>query len=291
MRFVLECCRDSGIYDEIPDGIGGATSPNGVALRHTGLVRKPTAVENPYVAIRDSQIVSIRIKPKQPQNAIAGHKTDDATVKDDAAKDDQSPAPDQGWTSSNDAEQRDSLNVSMTDNDVYEKDSITDQTSADDDALEQETAAQRRAEDDVTMTDNDVYESEVKAEETTGDSADMPPDGQLMDQVDENDVIDDSDESEPVCRWEAVGEGSACDWAIAIYEKLEMDLKARKMRCWYDKYEYLLECTQCKGERGCCKKRKLMLAMTSRILHWLRRSQSQLNEVEFCSVDAEADVL
>ena len=71
--------------------------------------------------------------------------------------------------------------------------------------------------------------------------------------VDENDVIDDSDESEPVCRWEAVGEGSACDWAIAIYEKLEMDLKARKMRCWYDKYEYLLECTQCKGERGCCK--------------------------------------
>ena len=189
MRFVLECCRDSGIYDEIPDGIGGATSPNGVALRHTGLVRKPTAVENPYVAIRDSQIVSIRIKPKQPQNAIAGHKTDDATVKDDAAKDDQSPAPDQGWTSSNDAEQRDSLNVSMTDNDVYEKDSNPDQTSGDDDALEQETAAARRSEDDVTMTDNDVYESEVKAEEATGDSADMPSDGHLVNQDDENDVI------------------------------------------------------------------------------------------------------
>ena len=32
-------------------------------------------------------------------------------------------------------------------------------------------------------------------------------------------------------------------------------------------------------ERGCCKKRKLTLAMTSQILHWLKRQQSDLHSV------------
>ena len=63
---------------------------------------------------------------------------------------------------------------------------------------------------------------------------------------------------------------SACGWAIRIYERLKADLEAKKISSWYDEFPRLIDCTECKVERGCCKRRKLMLAMTSQSLNWLR---------------------
>ena len=40
-----------------------------------------------------------------------------------------------------------------------------------------------------------------------------------------------------------------------------------------------MDCEPCKFERGCCKKRKLTLAMSSQILDWLKSYQEELNSI------------
>ena len=74
---------------------------------------------------------------------------------------------------------------------------------------------------------------------------------------------------------------SACDWAIKIYERLEKELKAKKVSSWYDEYPRLVDCIDCKVECGCCKRRKLLLAMTSQILAWLHANTDELQDVQF----------
>ena len=77
----------------------------------------------------------------------------------------------------------------------------------------------------------------------------------------------------------AVEHDSACGWAIRIYERLKADLEAKKISSWYDEFPRLIDCTECKVECGCCKRRKLMLAMTSQVILWLKKHQRQLNDV------------
>ena len=90
--------------------------------------------------------------------------------------------------------------------------------------------------------------------------------------------------NEPVieCKWTAVERDNACGWAIRIYEKLKTDLKAEQIMTWYCIYTYdtLIDCTGCMVERGCCKKRKLTLAMTSQILDWLKQHQEDINSID-----------
>ena len=81
------------------------------------------------------------------------------------------------------------------------------------------------------------------------------------------------------CKWTAVERDSACGWAIRIYDKLKADLEAEEIKIWYEKYRGLVDCRRCKVERGCCKKRKLTLAMTSQILVWLSRHREAFNKI------------
>ena len=77
--------------------------------------------------------------------------------------------------------------------------------------------------------------------------------------------------------WPAVERDSARSWAIKIYEKLKTDLKAKKIVPWYTNYfTTLMNCRECMVESGCCKKRKLTLAMTSQILHWFKKHKKEL---------------
>ena len=85
---------------------------------------------------------------------------------------------------------------------------------------------------------------------------------------------------ETQCKWPVVERDSACGWAIRIYEKLKTDLEAKEITTWYGKYSRLMDCSDCKVERGCCKKRKLTLAMTSQILNWLKRHQKELSSID-----------
>ena len=79
---------------------------------------------------------------------------------------------------------------------------------------------------------------------------------------------------------------SACDWAVRIYEKLITGLEAKSISAWYNDRRCLLDCTNCEVERGCCKKRKLMMAMTSRCLDWLKRHQHELGDIDFGADDS-----
>ena len=72
---------------------------------------------------------------------------------------------------------------------------------------------------------------------------------------------------------------TASGWAIRIYEKMKEDLEAKKIETWHHGYDKLMDCSLCVVERGCCKKRKLMLAMTSQILDWLKQHQEEINSI------------
>ena len=74
---------------------------------------------------------------------------------------------------------------------------------------------------------------------------------------------------------------TASGWAIRIYEKMKEDLEAKKIETWHHGYDKLMDCSLCVVERGCCKKRKLMLAMTSQILDWLEQHQHKLSDIDF----------
>ena len=82
------------------------------------------------------------------------------------------------------------------------------------------------------------------------------------------------------CEWTTAERDNACSWAIRIYEKLKKDLAEKGIAEWYYRYKHtLIDCRDCKVERGCCKKMKLTLAMTSQILDWLKRHQQQLSKL------------
>ena len=74
---------------------------------------------------------------------------------------------------------------------------------------------------------------------------------------------------------------STCDWAVHTYQKLMDGLDKKQIITWYSQDKFYLHCTDCRVERGCCKKRKLMLAMTSQILDWLKRHKQELSDVDF----------
>ena len=81
------------------------------------------------------------------------------------------------------------------------------------------------------------------------------------------------------CRWTAAERDSPFGWAIRIYEELEANLEAKEMTTWYSNIGEVMDCTLCKMEGGCCKKRKLALAMTSQILDWLKQHQDDLSSI------------
>ena len=85
--------------------------------------------------------------------------------------------------------------------------------------------------------------------------------------------------SQCACKWKLVVSDTACGWAIRIYEKLKTELKANEIETWYYDRHTIVYCTRCKVERGCCKKRKLTLAMTSQILNWLKQHHRQLKHI------------
>ena len=95
-------------------------------------------------------------------------------------------------------------------------------------------------------------------------------------------------ERENRCDWKAVECDGACDWAISIYQKLNKSLESKEVVSWF-KWEYLHKFSLCKVERGCCKKRKLMLAMTSQILDWLKQHQHELSDIDFGDDEADAE--
>ena len=80
------------------------------------------------------------------------------------------------------------------------------------------------------------------------------------------------------CKWTKAKCDSACGWAVRIYESIMKELEAKKIEPWHG-YHSLINCTLCEVERGCCKKMKLTLAMTSQILDWFKRHQDELNSI------------
>ena len=68
-------------------------------------------------------------------------------------------------------------------------------------------------------------------------------------------------------------------WAISIYRKLQSQLENKKIEPIVGLP--LLDCTQCTTNHSCCMKRKLMLAMTRKILQWLQDNEAQLQEIDY----------
>ena len=72
------------------------------------------------------------------------------------------------------------------------------------------------------------------------------------------------------------------DWALVMYKELERQLEAKQVRSWVDQYGTgIVDCTNCKVEHGCCMKQKLMLAMTRKILQWLKDNQADLQDIDY----------
>ena len=42
-----------------------------------------------------------------------------------------------------------------------------------------------------------------------------------------------------------------------------------------------VDCTECDHEYGCCKQRKLMLAMVEKILEWLKEHKDELQDIDY----------
>ena len=70
------------------------------------------------------------------------------------------------------------------------------------------------------------------------------------------------------------------DVATTIYELLQKYLLEKKIESEYSQ-EKPLECSKCQVERGCCKRRKIMLAIVEKILQWLYANKSMLQNIEF----------
>ena len=48
-----------------------------------------------------------------------------------------------------------------------------------------------------------------------------------------------------------------------------------------DEIERIVDCTRCEVERGCCKRRKLMMAMCERIIQWLQEHKDELEDIDY----------
>ena len=70
------------------------------------------------------------------------------------------------------------------------------------------------------------------------------------------------------------------DVTAQIYILLLQYLNKRKVKSKRNN-EYPVDCTECEVERGCCKRRKLMLAMVEKILKWLKENKDKLQDIDF----------
>ena len=76
--------------------------------------------------------------------------------------------------------------------------------------------------------------------------------------------------------------------AVMIYEQLRSSLEAKRVYSRYT-YEFPVNCNECDYEYGCCKQRKLMLAMVEQILEWLKEHKDGLQKIDFADdVDLNA---
>ena len=70
---------------------------------------------------------------------------------------------------------------------------------------------------------------------------------------------------------------------VLLYRCLLWALRERKIPESYIG-ESPLDCTSCQVERGCCKRRKLVMAVVEKTLQWLHVNQRQLEDVDFADV-------
>ena len=56
-----------------------------------------------------------------------------------------------------------------------------------------------------------------------------------------------------------------------------------KKKAIYSSYsrERPVDCLECNHEYGCCKQRKLMLAMVEKILEWLKEHKDELKDIDY----------
>ena len=79
------------------------------------------------------------------------------------------------------------------------------------------------------------------------------------------------------------------EWSIKIYSQLEEQLENKKIiESWMN--TVLLNCSGCIVEHSCCKKRKLMLAMTCKTLQWLQNNKAQLQDIDYSNNCDHCDV-
>ena len=69
------------------------------------------------------------------------------------------------------------------------------------------------------------------------------------------------------------------DAAVVIYDKLRNTLKTSGFSSY--PYKSPVDCTKCDLEYGCCKQRKLMLAMVEKILEWLKEHKDDLQDIDY----------
>ena len=72
--------------------------------------------------------------------------------------------------------------------------------------------------------------------------------------------------------------------AEAIYEQLKTSLN-KKLVVSTTTSERPVDCTKCDHEYGCCKQRKLMLAMVEKVLDWLKEHKDELQDIDYADVD------
>ena len=70
------------------------------------------------------------------------------------------------------------------------------------------------------------------------------------------------------------------DVALHIYELLLKYLNERQVTSECSR-ENPVDCSFCQVERGCCKQRKLMIAMAKKILQWLKENKGNLQDINF----------
>ena len=65
-----------------------------------------------------------------------------------------------------------------------------------------------------------------------------------------------------------------------IYRKLRSFLDQKEVLSSYTS-ERPVDCRECDYEFGCCKQRKLMLAMVEKILKWLKEHKDELQDIDY----------
>ena len=73
---------------------------------------------------------------------------------------------------------------------------------------------------------------------------------------------------------------SPFDVAVREYELLLASLEQKLLESVYTG-ERPVYCRLCRVERGCCKKRLFMKAMTEKMLVWLNTNESHLHDMDF----------